>query len=170
MRLQKLFAGGWAEEPVAWSSDKSKNEDVLNAEPVQQGQHRTAFHVASVQDLATRSRRGSEFLSHVQAEVPLAGRITRDEAAHFLARPTAYNFTVEEAAHAAHHSNEEQMAIKKALAKDHSITAEEAKFFSLISGPLTFLTSMFAVTAAYLEVQNGWMLSQKAKMMKEEFR
>ena len=31
-------------------------------------------------------------------QVPLAGRITkRDEAAHFLARPTAYNFTVEEA-------------------------------------------------------------------------
>ncbi|CAK9050322.1 unnamed protein product [Durusdinium trenchii] len=107
--------------------------------------------------------RFSDFFSNTAAPK----KITRADAAHFLSprastsgRAAAFNYTVEEAAHAAHHSNEEQRVLKKALAKDHSLTAEEAKFFSFISGPLTFLTSMFAITAAYLEVQNGWMLSQ----------
>ena len=87
-----------------------------------------------------------------------------------------------------------KISLQKGLAtegvplEDHSLTAQEAKLFSLISGPLTFLTlgcvaswgefnvfrsppkargarptprtSIFAMTAAYLEVQNGWMLAQ----------
>ena len=75
---------------------------------------------------------------------------------------------MEEAAHHAQHANEDAAAIKKALAKDSSLTAQEARFFSVLATPLTFLTSTFAITAAYLEVQNGWMLAQKAKMLKED--
>ncbi|CAE7242142.1 Klhl12, partial [Symbiodinium necroappetens] len=90
---------------------------------------------------------------------------------NFLCAPrTSFNYTVEEAAHHAQHANEDALAMKKALAKDHSLTAQEARFFSMLSTPLTFLTSTFAITAAYLEVQNGWMLAQKAKMLKETLR
>ncbi|CAJ1451434.1 unnamed protein product, partial [Effrenium voratum] len=99
----------------------------------------------------------SDFLA-----APSVKKITRTQATSFLFadRPAAFNYTVEEAAHHAQHADEESKSIQKALAKDHSVTAEEAKFLSVLAGPLTFLTSIFAITAAYLEVQNGWMLVQ----------
>mmetsp|Transcript_33800 Transcript_33800/g.54137 ORF Transcript_33800/g.54137 Transcript_33800/m.54137 type:complete len:184 (+) Transcript_33800:2-553(+) len=151
------------EDPTMWAPENKSPVEALAIQGA--NPRRTAFHLAS--DPGQLENRHRDFLGDW---VPKGARLSREEAAHFLApsRPTAYNFTVEEAAHAAHHSNEEQRALRKAMAKDHSLTAEEAKFFSLLSGPLTFLTSMFAITAAYLEVQNGWMLSQKAKMKKEE--
>ncbi|CAE7539812.1 unnamed protein product, partial [Symbiodinium pilosum] len=112
-------------------------------------------------------RRSSAFLASEEVALPMSS--SRATAHNFLCAPrTSFNYTVEEAAHHAQHANEDAAAIKKALAKDSSLTAQEARFFSVLATPLTFLTSTFAITAAYLEVQNGWMLAQKAKMLKED--
>eukprot|EP00930_Biecheleria_cincta_P093720 TRINITY_DN84244_c0_g1_i1.p1 TRINITY_DN84244_c0_g1~~TRINITY_DN84244_c0_g1_i1.p1 ORF type:complete len:167 (-),score=22.84 TRINITY_DN84244_c0_g1_i1:38-499(-) len=81
--------------------------------------------------------------------------------------PSSFNFTVEEQAHHAQHEAEHTADRLKALANDTSWTAREAKFLSIAITPLTLLTSVFAVTAAYLEVQNGRMLVGKAAMLKE---
>mmetsp|Transcript_134967 Transcript_134967/g.190829 ORF Transcript_134967/g.190829 Transcript_134967/m.190829 type:complete len:164 (+) Transcript_134967:50-541(+) len=114
------------------------------------------------------SRRQSSFLI-VAEDAGWPMQTSKVKSNNFLCAPrTSFNYTVEEAAHHAQHANEDALAMKKALAKDHSMTAQEARFFSMLSTPLTFLTSTFAITAAYLEVQNGWMLAQKAKMLKED--
>lgn len=82
--------------------------------------------------------------------------------------PSAFNFTVEEQAHAAQHSQAEADAAARELKDDHSLTAEEAKFLTWLSAPLTLLTGGLACSAAYMETKCGWFLSRKAKRVLEQ--
>eukprot|EP00931_Biecheleriopsis_adriatica_P097945 TRINITY_DN71830_c0_g1_i1.p1 TRINITY_DN71830_c0_g1~~TRINITY_DN71830_c0_g1_i1.p1 ORF type:complete len:185 (-),score=51.18 TRINITY_DN71830_c0_g1_i1:76-588(-) len=120
----------------------------------------------SMAGLSSRARQqATQFFSIAESK----RAVSREDAARFIFAPaTSFNFTVEEAAHDAHHASDDAKAISKELANDTSFTAEEAKFLAFITGPLTFLTSIFAITAAYLEVQNGLMLTKKAQMLKED--
>eukprot|EP00928_Gymnodinium_smaydae_P047407 TRINITY_DN3163_c0_g1_i1.p1 TRINITY_DN3163_c0_g1~~TRINITY_DN3163_c0_g1_i1.p1 ORF type:complete len:193 (+),score=48.20 TRINITY_DN3163_c0_g1_i1:71-649(+) len=73
------------------------------------------------------------------------------------------NFAAEQAAHAGAHAQEEAM---------HEIEGDDIPFSTRLmvymTGPVTLLTSVLCVASGYMESRMGWMLTQKAKFIREK--